>query len=239
MRLLGIVKEIFRHPVKSFQGERIAEAEIGAFGMIGDRTHVFINHSRENKHLSAKQKPALLAYSAKYSGEEPGDAELLVTSPAGRSFAWDGDLLDEVRKVTGLELSMSRYPLDDDRLAAVDAEPILIVTEESLAALEAMHGQTMDMRRFRPNFVVGSGEGGGPVEFGWVGSRIRIGSAEFEITQQCERCMMVTVDPASLNMDPAILKRIVSELDGCFGVYAQVKTPGRVAVSDTVHLIGE
>ena len=35
---VGVVKELFRYPVKSMLGERLTEVEIGLKGVIGDRS---------------------------------------------------------------------------------------------------------------------------------------------------------------------------------------------------------
>lgn len=48
MELLGAVSRIYRYPVKSFQGELLTETEISLNGMPGDRTHVFMDQSRNN-----------------------------------------------------------------------------------------------------------------------------------------------------------------------------------------------
>ena len=38
-RQIGVVKELFRYPVKSMLGERLREVAIGAQGVIGDRAY--------------------------------------------------------------------------------------------------------------------------------------------------------------------------------------------------------
>ena len=71
-----------------------------------------------------------------------------------------------------------------------DLSPLLLVCEESLAALNARRvaeggkpPATMD--RFRPNLVL---RGCGPAHAEDAWSRIRIGSAEFRVTGPCPRC---------------------------------------------------
>ncbi|RAG80378.1 hypothetical protein DN069_38440, partial [Streptacidiphilus pinicola] len=81
-----------------------------------------------------------------------------------------------------------------------DAYPFLLTTTSSLAALDALiaadHPETaaangpVPMARFRPNLVLDE-----PIpwaEEGW--RRIRLGEVEFEVAQQCGRCVMTTVD---------------------------------------------
>ncbi|HSD10444.1 MAG TPA: MOSC N-terminal beta barrel domain-containing protein, partial [Candidatus Binatia bacterium] len=38
-RQIGVVKDLFRYPVKSMLGERLTEVDIGESGVIGDRAY--------------------------------------------------------------------------------------------------------------------------------------------------------------------------------------------------------
>ena len=38
-RQIGVVKDLFRYPVKSMRGERLSEVDIGVYGVIGDRAY--------------------------------------------------------------------------------------------------------------------------------------------------------------------------------------------------------
>jgi MOSC domain-containing protein YiiM len=48
--------------------------------------------------------------------------------------------------------------------------------------------------------------------------------------------VVVTIDPATLKRDPAILRAIARERDARLGVYGSAVEPGRVAVGDPVEL---
>ncbi|MEZ0094696.1 MOSC domain-containing protein [Streptacidiphilus sp. EB129] len=84
-----------------------------------------------------------------------------------------------------------------------DAYPLLLTTPESLAALneliagehpdDPVKGQALPMGRFRPNVVVSGAEAW--AETGW--RRLRIGGTEFRVEQQCGRCVITTLDPAT------------------------------------------
>jgi len=50
--------------------------------------------------------------------------------------------------------------------------------------------------------------------------------------------VMVNIDPASTESNPAVLKAIVHERDSRLGVYGSTVQPGRVAVGDTVVVEG-
>jgi uncharacterized protein YcbX len=88
-------------------------------------------------------------------------------------------------------------------VSLADEAPYLLTSTTSLSdlnvRLKARGKKTVDMRRFRPNFVV---DGLEPwIEDTW--SRIRIGKkAEFHVWQRCGRCTMTTIDRDSLERGP-------------------------------------
>ncbi len=82
----------------------------------------------------------------------------------------------------------------DDHTAFADGYPILLTSEDSLADLNRRLQQPVPMNRFRPNLVV---RGGGPfAEDTW--RRIRIGEVEMAVVKPCARCVVTTLDEATL-----------------------------------------
>ncbi|MCB1001068.1 MAG: MOSC domain-containing protein [Acidimicrobiales bacterium] len=121
----------------------------------------------------------------------------------------------------------------------LDAFPIMLMTTSALRSLaEALPESTIDVRRFRPNLVVDTGDAQGHPEFDWVGRQLRIGDVVLDVPSACPRCVMVTreVTP-DVPADRGVLRHIVRELDQNVGVYATVATPGTVHAGDTVELI--
>jgi uncharacterized protein YcbX len=55
------------------------------------------------------------------------------------------------------------------------------------------------------------------------------------VDKRDQRCVIVTIDPATLRRDPAILRAIARERGALFGVYGSTVEPGRVAVGDPVE----
>lgn len=225
MVTIGEVQDIYRYPVKSFQGERIPETRVNGYGLAGDRSHVFLDHSRSGKHLSAKQVPRLLEYSARYREGMDG---IDIVSKDGRFLEWDSALLEEIEALAKRELSLQHFPVHADELAAVDASPALIIMAASLDWLGEVFGQELDVRRFRPNFVVRLQEDKPLQEVEWIGRTIRLGDAEFLVTERCERCSMITIDPERVVSDPSLLKKLTQVSESCFGVYAEVIRTGTV-----------
>ena len=57
-RPIGMVKDLFRYPVKSMQGERLREVDIGPQGVIGDRAYAL--REANGRVMTAKKWPTLL-----------------------------------------------------------------------------------------------------------------------------------------------------------------------------------
>jgi uncharacterized protein len=129
-----------------------------------------------------------------------------------------------VRTPSGEEVDVLELPLGRalklDR-GAFDSAPLSLVTTASLGDYDA--------RRFRPNLLIASDRG----EQEWVGSELRVGGLRLRVDERDVRCAVVNVDPDTGERDPRVLKAVAP----CFGVYATVVDPGRVAVGDAVHLV--
>jgi uncharacterized protein YcbX len=208
------VAEIWRYPVKSMRGERLEEAELLAAGIPGDR--VVQVHAPDGRVITARNYPELLGL----SGTLGADGEPLVdglpwsdpcTLRAVRLRAWDGASL-----ARGAEV---------DRF---DVLPITIATDGAAAAM------SIDPRRLRPNVVVAGVEG--LAERDWPGRRIHVGTAVLQVVKLRSRCVMTNFDPASLEPDPSVLRRIVEDFDDLAALDCSVLEPGLIAAGDEVVL---
>jgi len=63
---------------------------------------------------------------------------------------------------------------------------------------------------------------------------LRIGAMRMRVDKRDGRCVVVTIDPVTTERDPAILRAIARDRQGCLGVYGSTVEPGRVAVGDAV-----
>jgi hypothetical protein len=47
---------------------------------------------------------------------------------------------------------------------------------------------------------------------------------------------VITIDPSTLEREPAILRAVARDRQGCAGVYGSTVEPGRVALNDPVFV---
>lgn len=121
-----------------------------------------------------------------------------------------------------------------------DAFPINLLTTASLKQMAKLNPSAIwDVRRFRPNFVVETGDQlEGLVEAGWAGHVLRLGKVELKLEIPCARCGMTMHAQKDLPKDPSVLRSIVKEANQNMGIYASVISGGTVRVGDEVELTG-
>jgi hypothetical protein len=110
-----------------------------------------------------------------------------------------------------------------------DILPLLVATDGAIAAFGR------DVRRLRPNIVIGGVEG--LAERDWPGAELHIGEAIISLDSLRARCHMTTIDPETLAIDPQVLKDIVKRFDNRLALNADVLRAGRIHVGDPVHLV--
>lgn len=244
MRVAGL----FRHPVKSLQGESLASAALDADGLSGDRAWG-IRDEATGRILTARRKPQLLLAAAAMDGERP-----IVTLPSGAALRNDADLSGwlgapaRLVKAADAPGGRAEYFADSTDDASrpvewtmpagrfVDLMPVLLLTTASLRAAAALYpGGDWNVRRFRPNVLI-EAEGDGFPEDAWCGGAVRIGDAEFLPQQRCIRCTMVRRAQPGLADDVDIYKTLARHHRGTFGVWATVRKVGTVRVGDPVRL---
>lgn len=239
---IGEVVQISRYPIKSMAGENLESTRIDIYGLYGDRSHAFIDVTKEgwDRYITARQLPQMLGFKAKLGGNPSLDLDefppVEIISPDGRLYTWNIALLDEIQSYSETKLSMLRCKPDSTDLLAVDTGAILIISEQSLHKLERLLENSIDIRRFRPNLVISLNSQLISSDAALIGRSLRIGSAELHITEECERCSMITIDPDTYERDPAILKKVNEEMNLFFGLYASVAKVGEVNVGDKVWM---
>ena len=78
-----------------------------------------------------------------------------------------------------------------DIVAFADGYPFLVISEASLADLNARLETPLSMQRFRPNIVIGGTQPFAEDSY----AQVRIGEISFRGPKRCERCVITTIDP--------------------------------------------
>ena len=208
------VQALWRYPVKSMRGERLAEAALKKSGMQGDRNIVVVSESTRNV-ITARTHPGLLGLQA--SGSANG-----VTTIEGH--LWHSlEALALSCKAAGEPVRLVDAGEHTERF---DVLPLLVATDGAIEELG------MDLRRLRPNVVIGGVEG--QAERGWPGAVLRSGELAIHVAQLRMRCVMTTFDPDTLQQDLRVLRKIVKEANGKLALDCAVAVPGVLREGDPI-----
>jgi uncharacterized protein YcbX len=132
----------------------------------------------------------------------------------------------------GRPLTLAREPRgQQDRPATVH-----VTVEASLRALGEALGAPVDLRRFRSNVHLDL-DAEPWAEQDWIGRRLRIGDAELEIVEACERCAIPTRDPRTQERWPQLLRLLAAERATTFGLIARALAPAVVREGDHATLL--
>jgi uncharacterized protein YcbX len=208
------VAELWRYPVKTLAGERLTKTAVGLNGLPGDRVVWVrgpegIRTSRRHYQLLGLHGTLTCDGTARIDGH-PWDSPqaLALVKHAAGDDAW-------------VEASDA-----EDRF---DVLPLLVATDGAVAAFGR------DVRRLRPNIVIGGVAG--LDERRWPGAELRIGHAVIRLDSLRARCPMTTVDPDTLERDPEVLKDIGRRFRGRLALNADVVHEGEIAIGDPVTLV--
>ena len=231
--MTGRVAGLWRYPVKSMGAESLEEVELSWHGLAGDRRWAFVRGDVVRSGfpwMTIRQRSDMGHYRPSFADPSRPDASAtVVRTPAGAE-------LDVVDPALAAELGDGVRVIKQDR-GVFDTMPISLITTKSVASIGALVGRELDVLRFRPNLLVEAAGDAAFLEDEWVGSVLRIGEALVRVDQRDERCVLVNVDPATTERDPAVLRAIARERKACLGVYGTPVRPGRVAVGDAVTLV--
>ncbi len=215
MQLSGL----FIYPIKACAGLALPRAAVVERGLAADRRYMVAD--RNGRFVTQRELPRLCLVETALEGERlvisaPGIGSLSLPSALDKGervrfqvWSSQGSALrhdDGSRwfsELLGDEMQLVYMP-DDERRAVnpararpgdvvsfADAYPLLLISEESLADLNARLDEPLEMRRFRPNLVISGAEPYGEDRM----TRLRVGSVSFRGVKRCDRCSVTTVDP--------------------------------------------
>ena len=234
---IGAVEAIFRYPVKSMGGERLEVAELGWYGIEGDRRLAFRRTDDRSgmPWLTASKLPDLLLFAPhRREGGAPRDLPTHIRTPDGEEIPVFGeDLAKEVGRRYGAPVQMMQL-----RHGIFDEASISVIASDTVREIGRLSVRSLDVRRFRPNILVRLLRSASFQEDEWVGGVLSFGEGDdapaIAVTMRDERCSIVNLDPDSASPAPEVMKAVVRANQNTAGIYGAVTRIGRLAVGQTI-----
>jgi uncharacterized protein len=236
---IEIVEALFRYPVKSMAGERLETANLGWYGLEGDRRLAFrrIDNRSGMPWLTASKLPDLVLFTPLRREEgAQGDLPTHVRTPDGAELpVFGNELAADIERRFGAPVEMMQL-----RHGIFDEACVSVIASDTVSEIGRLAGRNLDVRRFRPNVVVRLLRSGSFLEDEWVGGELSFGEGDdapaINVTMRDERCAMVNIDPDSASIATEVMKTVVRRNQNNAGIYGSVMRIGRLAVGQTAFL---
>src|SRR5689334_10617930 len=236
---IGHIQAIYRYPVKSMAGVALERTQLGWYGLEGDRRFAFRRIAEQGGFpwLTASKVPALLLYKpVRQEVSVDNDLPTHVITPEGKVLGIrSAELRNEIIDRYGADVELMQLNqgiFDEATVSLLSLATSNKITDDS--------GQASDIRRFRPNIVIDTGQGEPFSEDQWVGKTIVFGDSEdspaVQVTLRDKRCAMINLNPDTAQSDAAVLKTVAQLNQICAGVYGTVIRLGDLVVGQPVYL---
>lgn len=251
--MTGVVAGIWRHPIKSHGREELLRVPVTKGRCLPfDRKWAVAHEAAKledgkswvpctNFSRGAKA-PKLMAISA-VTDEVTNTVTLTHPSQPGITINPDraedhARFLDWIKPLSPTDRALPERLVSVGRgMTDTDFESISFINLASHRAVEEKLGREISPQRWRGNVLL---DGFAPwEERGWIGKRLRIGEAEFEVREHITRCMATTASTRTGERDAdtlGVLNKNWGHQD-C-GVYAVVTKPGVIVREEPVEVIG-
>lgn len=237
---VGLVKELYRFPVKSMRGEVLQEAHGFWHGLDGDRRYAFVQSEDRSGFpwLTGREVPQMLQYTPRLTQlDDISNSPVEVTLPDGRILPIHApELKDELEEAFGKPIHLIKI-----WRGAFDSQVISVMSTATVAALGEAIGLAVSPLRFRQNIIIEPFDDQPFVEERWIDSSLVFGSQpdalQIRLNRRIPRCVMINIDPETAEIEPAVLKTVAQTRQNCAGVHSSTERPGMVRVGDVVRLV--
>ena len=164
----------------------------------------------------------------------PGDPNVDPIAMLREVFGLRDD--DPLPDLTGLPSDLAQFSTPPGTY--FDCYPLHVMTTASLVSLSGFGaGDDVDIRRFRPNILIDTGDAEGLPEVEWAGRRLRIGGAEIEVKTTTVRCSVPSHRQRELDRSGAVGRALIEHTKQHLGAYANVLQSAEVAIGDLVEVL--
>ena len=242
---------IHRYPVKGLSAESLERVEIAvAEGLPLDRVFALAHGSTrfdpDAPEWLEKSLFLMLMRNERLAALETAldPATSVLTVKRESKVVARGDLKTKIGRTT-IEQFFAAYLKDQVRgtpkvVAApghvfmdVPEKVATLINRASVEDLRRVVGRAVDPMRFRANFQIEDAPAWS--EFEWVGRKLKIGGASFEVTGRIDRCAATNVEPGTGSRDMQIPKALQTGYGHVeFGVYLRCVEAGALAQGDDV-----
>jgi uncharacterized protein len=230
---VGRVVGLWRYPVKSMGAEPLESADISWHGIAGDRRWAFMRPGATRSSfpwLTIRERSDMGQFVPSITDPtRPEASETSVRTPSG-------DVFDVADPELGALLHPDGASVIRQARGTFDTFPISLISVQTIERLGDSLNRRLDVQRFRPNLLVDVGSTKPFVEDGWVGCELELGDMRMRVDKRDARCVVITVDPATGERNPEILRAVAQDREGCLGVYGSTVRPGAIAIGDAVRL---
>ncbi len=242
---VGVVKALYRFPVKSMRGEALSEAHGSWHGLDGDRRYAFVRSDNQSGFpwLTGRQIPQILQYKPRYTQpEDVAESPVEVETPNGRILPIHSpDLNQELAEAYGKPVNLIKIGR-----GAFDSQVISVMSTATVAELSkmigtAVGGNGISPLRFRQNIIIDPFDEQPFVEERWLDSSLVFGAPNdglrIRLNRRIPRCVMINIDPETGEKETAVLRTVAQARDNCVGVHSSTERPGIIRVGDVVKLV--
>lgn len=246
------ISSLHVYPIKSCAGHDLSRAELNARGICHDREWMVVDASgafisQRTYPAIALIQPQLQDGNLMVTAPEMNalsidtrdDGDVVQTDVWGTpcegvdqgdaAAAWFSEYLDTTCRLLHFNADCVRpvdpdyAPRSSDQVGFADGYPLLLISEASLADLNARLPEPIRMNRFRPNIVVADCP---PyAEDGW--KQIRLGDTVLDVVKPCGRCATILVEQESGAKGKEPLKTLAT--------YRKLNGPDPVFGQNVVH----
>lgn len=251
-----ILQDIWRFPIKGFQGQRLDSVTLEqSAGIPGDRRFAITRGTHPTDTWLQSGSFYVNAHVDNlptFKIDPVSENGISVTNSLGSRIDLD---FDDPASIARANESMTQFMIP----AGIDPDlpipqimqqktqrgiwdfvdtPLSIINSASVAEIGDAMGEYLDPVRFRGNLVVNIDNSWD--EFSWIGKRIRIGEAEIEVFRPIPRCPAPGVNPESGKRDIDFAARMPEHFGHAYcGVYAVTTKPGKIFSGAQIEIVGD